>query len=148
MEYDFEPLSGKIIERAITVHKALGPGFLESIYHGGLKTSNENIFLSGPVRPSVSLKLLLNRRPANANRLCDGSPIRPAINHSLRSKVTTAGRPRSCCEMVIICQPAATSFWIEPRNRSVPKIPASYLNHKQTNEMRGEFFVPEVIVIT
>ena len=29
MGYDFEPLSGRIIEAAIAVHKALGPGFLE-----------------------------------------------------------------------------------------------------------------------
>ena len=32
MGHDFEPLSARIIEAAIAVHKALGPGFLESIY--------------------------------------------------------------------------------------------------------------------
>jgi hypothetical protein len=31
MGHDFEPLSARIIEAAIAVHKALGPGFLESI---------------------------------------------------------------------------------------------------------------------
>ena len=30
MGHDFEPLSARIIEAAIAVHKALGPGFLES----------------------------------------------------------------------------------------------------------------------
>ena len=39
MDNSFEPLSGKIIERAIDVHKALGPGFLESIYHGALRVA-------------------------------------------------------------------------------------------------------------
>ena len=33
MGHDFEPLSARIIEAAIAVHKALGPGFLESIFN-------------------------------------------------------------------------------------------------------------------
>jgi GxxExxY protein len=32
MAHEFEALSGKILEAAVAVHKALGPGFLESIY--------------------------------------------------------------------------------------------------------------------
>jgi GxxExxY protein len=39
MNYEFEPLSGRIIERAIAVHRALGPGFLESIYHGAMRVA-------------------------------------------------------------------------------------------------------------
>jgi hypothetical protein len=31
MSHDFEPRSARIIEAAIAVHRALGPGFLESI---------------------------------------------------------------------------------------------------------------------
>jgi hypothetical protein len=46
MGYDFKPLSAKIIERAITVHKALGPGFLESTAR-----------LFRPGKPTISAEL-------------------------------------------------------------------------------------------
>ena len=39
MGHAFEPLSGKIIESAIMVHRELGPGFLESIYESAMKVA-------------------------------------------------------------------------------------------------------------
>ena len=36
-KYEFEEISGKIIGAGIEVHKTLGPGFIESIYHNSMK---------------------------------------------------------------------------------------------------------------
>jgi GxxExxY protein len=36
MGYEFEALSGHILEAAVEVHRALGPGFLESVYENSL----------------------------------------------------------------------------------------------------------------
>ena len=37
MGFEFEPLSHQIIEAAINVHRELGPGFIESIYHRAME---------------------------------------------------------------------------------------------------------------
>ena len=37
MGHEFELLSGRIIEAAICVHKELGPGFIELIYHRAME---------------------------------------------------------------------------------------------------------------
>ncbi len=39
MGHEFEELSGRIIEAALAVHMALGPGFLESVYENAVKVA-------------------------------------------------------------------------------------------------------------
>ncbi len=39
MPHDFEPLSGQVIAAAIDVHRALGPGYLESTYGSAFKVA-------------------------------------------------------------------------------------------------------------
>jgi GxxExxY protein len=39
MGFDFEPLSHRIIAAAINVHRELGPGFIESIYHRAMEVA-------------------------------------------------------------------------------------------------------------
>jgi GxxExxY protein len=39
MSHEFEALSGRILEVAVAVHKALGPGFLKSVYQKAMEVA-------------------------------------------------------------------------------------------------------------
>jgi GxxExxY protein len=39
MGHEFEALSGRILEAAVAVYKALGPGFLESVYQKAMEVA-------------------------------------------------------------------------------------------------------------
>lgn len=53
-----EELTEKIINACINVHKELGPGFLESIYHNALKIELERLNLAFESEKKVKIKYL------------------------------------------------------------------------------------------
>jgi len=53
MGLQFEPLSHRIIEAAINVHRELGPGFIESIYHRAMEVSLRDAGLSYETQKEV-----------------------------------------------------------------------------------------------
>lgn len=55
MKYEFEALSGQIIEAAIAVHRELGPGFLESVYENALKVALRHRGIMYASRPRVQI---------------------------------------------------------------------------------------------
>jgi len=57
-KHNFEELSKKIIGAAIEVHRALGPGFLESIYEGALKIEFSEHELQYDAQKEITIKYL------------------------------------------------------------------------------------------
>lgn len=55
MGYEFEALSGRIIEAAIDVHKTLGPGFLEAIYENALCVALSHRMIAYESQKQVSI---------------------------------------------------------------------------------------------
>ena len=55
MKYEFEALSGQIIEAALAVHRELGPGFLESVYESALKVAFRHRGIMYASQPQVQI---------------------------------------------------------------------------------------------
>jgi GxxExxY protein len=65
--HDFEPLSGRIIEAAIHVHKELGPGFLESVYESALRVALRHRGI--PYESQKEITILFEREEIGVHRL-------------------------------------------------------------------------------
>jgi GxxExxY protein len=55
MRLEFEPLSHRVIEAAIRVHRELGPGFIESVYHRAMEVSLREAGLSYETEKEVRI---------------------------------------------------------------------------------------------
>ena len=67
MSLELETLTGKIIECAITVHKKLGPGFLESVYQTALPIELRKAGLK--VDAQKEIKIFYDGREIGLHRL-------------------------------------------------------------------------------
>ena len=54
--HKFEPLSGKTIAAALAVHRTLGPGFLESIYHNAMCVALRNRSIAFETQRAVAVE--------------------------------------------------------------------------------------------
>lgn len=64
---EFEELSGQVIAAAITVHKELGPGFIESIYEEALAAEFD--FLNIPYERQKPIQIFYRQRILGEHRL-------------------------------------------------------------------------------
>lgn len=55
MGFEFEPLSRQVMEAAIHVHRELGPGFIESVYHRAMEVSLQQAGLSYETEKEVRI---------------------------------------------------------------------------------------------
>ena len=68
MNLELEELTSKIIECAITVHKKLGPGFLESVYQSALPVELVKHGLKIETQKEIKFFTPFNRRLSRFNR--------------------------------------------------------------------------------
>jgi len=67
MGHEFEACSAEILEAAVAVHKALGPGFLESVYQKAMEIAlcHRNI----PFERQKDIVILYENEPVGLHRL-------------------------------------------------------------------------------
>jgi len=67
MGHEFEALSGKILEAALAVHKALGPGFLESVYQKAMEVALRHRAL--PFNEQKEIRIFFEEEEVGLHRL-------------------------------------------------------------------------------
>jgi GxxExxY protein len=67
MGYEFEALSGRILEAALAVHKALGPGYLESVYQKALEVALRHREL--PFQEQKEIRIFFEEEEVGLHRL-------------------------------------------------------------------------------
>lgn len=67
MGHDFEALSGRILDAASAVHKALGPGFLESVYQKAMEVALRHRDL--PFEEQKEIQVFFEQEPIGLHKL-------------------------------------------------------------------------------
>ena len=67
MGYEFEALSGRILEAAVAVHTSLGPGFLESIYQTAMEVALQHRDI--PFEDQKEIHIFFEDHPVGLHRL-------------------------------------------------------------------------------
>jgi GxxExxY protein len=63
----FEELSSSVIGAALAVHRELGPGFLESVYHGAMRVSLKHRGI--PFESQLAIEIAFENVPVGAARI-------------------------------------------------------------------------------
>jgi GxxExxY protein len=67
MGREFEALSGRILDAAVAVHKALGPGFLESVYQRAMEVALRHREL--PFMKQMEIHIFFEEEDVGVHRL-------------------------------------------------------------------------------
>ena len=67
MGHEFEAISGRILEAAVAVHKALGPGFLESVYQEAMEVALRNRDIA--FEDQKEIRIFFEDEPIDLHRL-------------------------------------------------------------------------------
>jgi GxxExxY protein len=67
MAREFEPLSHRILEAAICVHRELGPGFIESVYHRAMEAALRHREI--PYESEREIRIIFENEEVGCHRL-------------------------------------------------------------------------------